>query len=72
MTKLKKIDAKWKEESDEVNKKLRTYYVKISKEFKKMLDWMLFYQPKNNFDKYWHLLDIILVDIVLLKVFGLI
>jgi hypothetical protein len=41
-------------------------------DYKKMMNWLFFYQPKNSADKTWHFIGICIVDILLLKVFNLI
>lgn len=55
-----------------VERFLSNAWKEIKRDYKKMLSFMLFYKPKDNADKYWHLLEIICIDVVLLKVFGLI
>jgi hypothetical protein len=44
----------------------------IKRDYKKMLNWYLFYQPKDSADKTWHLIGVVIADIILLKVFNLI
>ena len=58
---MRPINAWWKKQRREIKS-----YTKL------VINWYLFYQPKDTTDKIWHLMLVIIVDVMALRVFGLI
>lgn len=68
----KRIEAKkqeWDEALAEFNSSLRKAYKELLKDLRIMINWMFFYQPKNKDDRWWHLLEVACVIIILLNIF---
>ncbi len=39
---------------------------------RQMFNWYFFYKPEDSADKVWHFICVAIVDVILLKIFGLI
>jgi hypothetical protein len=51
---------------------LHDAWKEIKRDSKYMMKWYLFYQPKSNSDRIWHFIQVVIVDVILLRIFGLI
>jgi uncharacterized membrane protein YkvA (DUF1232 family) len=63
---------RWDEEMRPIDKWLKWVWREIKIYFKMIINWYLFYKPKDTTEKIWHLIMVALVDILLLRLFGLI
>jgi hypothetical protein len=70
--KIEEWENKWDLALIEFSKWWAKVWKEVKKDFKYMLNWYLFYKPTDKQDRYWHLLEVVIVDIILLKVFNLI
>lgn len=81
----KRAQARFEAKTREWEEDMRVFYktgfgvfiTKLAKEskiiYKKyIMNWYFFYQPKGKGDKAWHVICVLIVDLFLLRFFGLI
>jgi hypothetical protein len=76
---IKKLDEKWKTDSDEAIESLRKWGRKVRREIKLSMDLILnaYFFPKEKDvktkgDKAWHVFKVLLVDVIILRIFDII
>lgn len=67
--KLNRKKQEWDKSLAEFHRFSRKAYKEILGDLKRMLNWMFFYQPKSSSDKWWHLLEVACVLIVIRGIF---
>ncbi len=71
----KRFEAKlreWDEDYRVFRQKTGWFFKRFNYYKKYMINWYFFYTPEDKGDKSWHVMGVILIDIIILRVFGLI
>lgn len=72
---IRKLESKtrqWDESLYKWNKWTSKAWKELKKDCKVMFNWLFFYQPKDSEDKAWHLIEVCIAYVFLLKVFNFI
>ena len=49
---------------------LSSFWKEIRRDFISMINWLLFYKPKDKLDKIWHTIEVVLAWVIIIRAFN--
>jgi len=63
--KIKRLDREWKIELKSFYKIWEPLKKEVRKDFVSMINWLLFYKPKNRWDKTTHIIEVVIAWLII-------